>query len=253
MPGVDINCDMGESSHLFKYDIEKDYSLLPYVSSVNLACGYHAGDAHTMHLLVEAALERKIAIGAHPGFYDRKNFGRVDVQLSPGRIYDIVLYQLGALGAFLRVYQSRLHHVKPHGALYNMAARNSEVADAISSAVRDFDAGLVLYGLAGSEMLASASRAGLRTASEVFADRTYQEDGSLTPRTSVNALIGDEHASVQQVLQMIKERTVMTVTGRAIPIEAETICIHGDSPHALQFAKALYQALSDENISLRFV
>src|SRR5215471_13763940 len=152
MPGIDINCDMGERTNLWSYSLEKDLSLLKYITSLNLACGFHAGDAHVMHELTDAALHAGVAVGAHPGFPDRENFGRTNMNLSPEKIYDVVLYQIGALEAFLRVMGASLHHVKPHGALYNMAAKDSVLAAAICKAVYDFDENLVFYGLSGSKL-----------------------------------------------------------------------------------------------------
>ncbi|MEO5998739.1 MAG: 5-oxoprolinase subunit PxpA [Chitinophagaceae bacterium] len=251
MPNVDLNCDMGESSHLYPYNIDKDLALLKYISSVNLACGFHAGDAHTMHQLVEAAVEMKIAIGAHPGFKDKANFGRENRQLSPEKIYDIVLYQLGALQAFLKAHRAKMHHVKPHGALYNMAAKEKPIADAICNAMLDFDESLMLYGLSGSEMIRSAEQLGLQTASEVFADRTYQADGSLTPRSAANALIEDGHEALRQVLQMVQQGTVIATDGTNIPVKCKTICIHGDADNALSFAETIYELLRQHHVNIQ--
>jgi len=248
---IDLNCDMGESTTLWKYHIEKDVSLLQYLSSVNLACGFHAGDAHTMHALVELALTAGIAVGAHPGFPDRDNFGRTNMSLSPDKLYDIVLYQLGALDAFLRITGTRLHHVKPHGALYNMAAKDAVIADAIARAVRDFDAKLVFYGLSGSELIKAAQSLGLQTRSEVFADRSYAPDGSLTPRSAANALITSEDESLQQVLQMIQQQTVRATDGTLVPIVAETVCLHGDGAHAHAFARRINETLKQQGIETR--
>jgi UPF0271 protein len=247
---IDINCDMGESTHLWPYDIEKDKQLLSCISSMNLACGLHAGDAHTMHQLVEAALTAGVAIGAHPGFADRDNFGRTSISLPPTAIYDLVLYQLGALHAFLKVMGAHLHHVKPHGALYNMAAKDETMATAICRAVQDFDSGLVLYGLSGSLLVREANAIGLTAYSEVFADRTYQHDGHLTPRTHAQALIGDTRQALQQVLQMVQRQTVTSISGEEVSIVADTVCIHGDGPHALAFAKAIKEMLVGNGIAI---
>ena len=251
MTRVDLNCDMGESTDLHVYDIEKDLAILEYVSSVNLACGYHAGDPHTMHRLVEAALNRQVAIGAHPSFPDRANFGRTTMHLSPESVYDIILYQTGALQAFLQIYNSRLHHIKPHGALYNMAARDKTLADAICNAIKDFDDKLIIYGLSGSELIRSAEEKGLQTASEAFADRTYQDDGSLTPRTEPGAMIHITEACLHQVLQMVRNGSVNTQSTKVIPIRADTICIHGDGAQALQFAATIYGSLKEQHVSIQ--
>jgi len=242
---------MGESTHLWNYSIENDLALLPWISSLNIACGFHAGDPHTMHELVAAALEAGIAIGAHPSFDDRAHFGRQNMSLSPEKIYDLVVYQVGALQSFLQVHGAALHHVKPHGALYNMAAADTVMATAVCKAIKDIDAGLVLYGLSGSELIKAADAVGLSYAGEVFADRTYQPDGSLTPRSQPDALITDEAISIQQVLQMVRAGTVHAATGAVIPIAAQTICIHSDGAHALDFARTIHHALKQEGIEIK--
>ncbi|AEV97985.1 lactam utilization protein LamB [Niastella koreensis] len=250
MLSIDINCDMGESTHLWPYDIEKDKLLLSYVSSINLACGYHAGDAHTMYALAEAALGSGVAIGAHPGFPDRDNFGRTNMDLSPSAIYELMIYQLGALDAFLRVLHTRLHHVKPHGALYNMAAKDEVMAEMICKAVYDYDPHLVLYGLSGSKLIKAATATGLKTRSEVFADRTYQDDGHLTPRTHAQALLSSTEQSLQQVLQMVQTQSVTSLNGKTVPIVAETVCVHSDSLHALSFVREVRGMLEASGIKV---
>lgn len=247
---IDINCDMGESSSLWDHSLERDLSILPYISSVNLACGYHAGDPHIMHTMVEAAMKAGIAIGAHPSFPDRENFGRTDMHLPPEKIYDIILYQLGGLNAFLQVNGASLHHVKPHGALYNMAAKDPVLAKAIADAVYDFDGSLILYGLSGSELIGMGRHDFLATCSEVFADRTYQDDGSLTPRSHPEALLKTQEEAVKQVLQMVKEQSVRSLSGNIVSVKAETICIHSDGAHAPEFAKAIHEALINAGIAV---
>lgn len=242
---------MGESTHLWHYEIEKDLALLPWISSMNIACGFHAGDPHTMHELVAAALDAGVAIGAHPSFNDRDNFGRSVMSLSPEKVYDIMVYQVGALQAFLQVHGATLHHVKPHGALYNMAAADAVLATAICQAVKDLDEKLVLYGLSGSLLISTALDMGLPTASEVFADRTYRDDGSLTPRTETHALIEDPGLSIAQVLQMVEQGTVLTATGHQLAITAETICIHSDGAHALAFAQQIHHTLKQQGIEIK--
>lgn len=251
MTSVDINCDMGESTHLYHYTLEKDVELLQYVSSVNLACGFHAGDAYTMHRLVESALDRRVAIGAHPGFPDKENFGRKNMKLSPELLYDILIYQLGALQAFLQIYGSKLHHIKAHGAMYTMAAKDELIADVICNAVKDFDEHLILYGLSGSELTRCAKLFGLKTAGEAFADRTYLADGSLMARTETNALIDSEELVSKQALQIVKEGIVTSSGGKAVNIKADTICIHGDGAHAVEFARAIHQKFSEHNITIQ--
>jgi UPF0271 protein len=182
-------------------------------------------------------------IGAHPSFLDRKNFGRTEMDLDKEEIYDLVTQQLIILNEITSEFDAKLHHVKPHGALYNMSARDESLARTIANAVKDFDPSLILFGLSGSYSISEAKKIGLRTASEVFADRTYQGDGSLTPRSQPNALIEDTDKALQQVVQMMKEGTVTTVSGKVIPIVAETICLHGDGKYAVEFAKAIYKAV----------
>lgn len=241
---------MGESTHLWAYDMEKDKQLLSYVSSINLACGYHAGDAHTMYALAEAAAGNGIAIGAHPGFPDRDNFGRTNMELTPTAIYELVLYQLGALDAFLKVLHTRLHHVKPHGALYNMAAKDETMAEVICKAVYDYDPQLVLYGLSGSKLIQAAIATGLKTRSEVFADRTYQDDGHLTPRTHPQALVSSTEQALQQVLQMVQTQSVTSLNGKRVPLVAETVCVHGDGVHALEFVRNIRNMLEANGINV---
>jgi 5-oxoprolinase (ATP-hydrolysing) subunit A len=252
MLSIDLNCDMGESTSLWQYNIEKDIALLQYISSMNLACGFHAGDAHTMHDLVDAALMAGVAIGAHPGFPDKENFGRTNMSFSPANLYDIVLYQIGALHAFLQIQGAKLHHVKPHGALYNMAAKDALMSEAICKAVKDFDADLILYGLSGSELIHAANSMDLKNCSEVFADRTYQDDGSLTPRSKANAIIEDTNEAVKQVLQMLQQGEVTSTSGGKVKIVAETICIHGDGVHAWEFAQQISHSLKKQNILIRY-
>jgi UPF0271 protein len=252
MPGIDLNCDMGESTTLWDYHIEKDTELLKYVSSINIACGYHAGDIHTMKLLIEAAIEKNIAIGAHPSFPDMENFGRTNMHLSRERIYEIIREQIIMINDVLTKYKKNIHHVKPHGALYNMAAKDINIATSICEAIKDIDKEIILYGLSGSELMNAAKNVGLKTCSEVFADRTYQEDGSLTPRTAHNALIEDVNKAMAQVLQMAKEKTVDTISGKKININAETVCIHGDGKHALTFANAIKKLLTENGITISY-
>jgi 5-oxoprolinase (ATP-hydrolysing) subunit A len=245
---VDLNCDFGESFGIYRLGEEKE--ILRYVTSVNVACGFHAGDPLVMRKTVQMALEQKVAIGAHPGFPDLLGFGRRNMAVTPEEAYAYVIYQIGALSAFVKAEGGKMSHVKPHGALYNMAAKDAALAEAIAKAVYDVDPTLVLYGLAGSELINAGKKIGLRTASEVFADRTYQQDGSLTPRSDPLALIVDEQEAVQQVLAMVKEKRVRSLQGIDVPIEAETICIHGDGKRAVLFAKRLYEALRKEGVDV---
>ncbi|EID44692.1 hypothetical protein B4168_2746 [Anoxybacillus flavithermus] len=245
---VDLNCDFGESFGIYRLGEEKE--ILQYVTSVNIACGFHAGDPLVMRKTVQMALEQNVAIGAHPGFPDLLGFGRRNIAVTPDEAYAYVVYQVGALSAFVKAEGGTLTHVKPHGALYNMAAKDAVLAEAIARAVYDVDATLILYGLAGSELINAGKKIGLQTASEVFADRTYQQDGSLTPRSDPRALIVDEQEAVQQVLMMVKEKRVRSLQGNDVPIEAETVCIHGDGKKAVLFARRLYEALQKEGITV---
>ena len=233
----DINCDMGEG-------IGNDELIIPFINSANIACGYHAGDAVTMQQTVELCVKYNVAIGAHPSFFDRTNFGRIEINIDSAEVYDLISQQLFVLNEIVTGFDIKLHHVKPHGALYNMSAGDAELANTIAKAVKDFDASLILFGLSGSQSIIEAKAIQLNTASEVFADRSYQDDGSLTPRSQPNALIEDTDKAIQQVLQMIKEGTVTSVSGKTIPILTETICIHGDGKYAFDFAKAIHKAIN---------
>jgi len=246
---IDLNCDMGEA--FGNYIMPQDNLLMDHISSVNIACGFHAGDPHIMQETVNKALKKGLAIGAHPGLPDLQGFGRREMQVSPTEVYQLTIYQIGALYGFIKAAGAKLHHVKPHGALYNMAAKNQQLAQAVARAVYDFDANLYLYGLAGSALIYAANDIGLKAVSEVFADRTYLPDGSLTPRAHENALINTEKQAVEQVLNMIKRREVATLDKKMIPIHAETICIHGDNEQALTFVKAIKSSLIAEGVVIQ--
>ena len=220
--------------------------LMPFINSANIACGYHAGDETTMQQVIELCLKHNVNIGAHPSFLDRENFGRTEIQLSFSAIYELVKDQLTLINKIALHCAGKLHHVKPHGALYNMAAKDATLAKTIAQAVKDFDASLIYYGLSGSVMITEATHLGLQTANEVFADRTYQTDGTLTPRSFSNALLSNVDDAVKQVIKFIKENKVVTVTGEEIIVQADTICIHGDGQHAVDFAKAIYYQLHEK-------
>jgi UPF0271 protein len=241
---VDLNADLGEGA-------PDDADLLALVSSANIACGWHAGDARLMQRTVAAALDRGVAIGAHPSYPDREHFGRREMSLSPDDVRADVTYQIGALAALVRAQGGELHHVKPHGALYNQAARDPALADAIAAAVLDVDPSLALYGPAGSELLRAAERAGLRAVAEVFADRGYRADGSLVPRGQPGALVDDVDEAVARTLRMVRIGSVQAVTGETVPLRADTLCLHGDGPHALAFARAIRAALTAAGVQLR--
>jgi 5-oxoprolinase (ATP-hydrolysing) subunit A len=241
---IDLNADLGEGC-------DNDEALLALISSANIACGWHAGDAATMVRTVKWALERGVAIGAHPSYPDRENFGRTEMQRDPEHVYAEVLYQIGALDAIVRAQGGELHHVKPHGALYNQAVRDPALARAIVRAVRDFDADLVFFGLAGSQMIDIAKEAGLRVKQEVFADRGYNPDGTLVKRGTPGALHEDEEVALNQTLTMVREKRVRAIDGSWVPIQAETVCLHGDGAHALAFACRIRERLGAEGIAVR--
>ncbi|WP_316829622.1 5-oxoprolinase subunit PxpA [Pedobacter aquatilis] len=249
MLSIDLNCDMGEA--FGNYSMPNDEILMDYISSANIACGFHAGDPEVMQKTVYTAIKKGVAIGAHPGLQDLQGFGRRVIKITPNEAYQLTLYQIGALSGFVRAAGGKLNHVKPHGALYNMAAADKNLAGAIVNAVYDFDPNLILYALAGSEMIKAAGLKGIKTASEVFADRTYQENGLLTPRTHANAMIINEKSAIEQVLNMVKHQQVIATNNQAINLKAETLCLHGDGIHAVSFAKTISEKLSAEGISIK--
>ena len=249
MAQVDLNCDLGES--FGAYTIGLDDQVIPHVTSVNIACGAHAGDPSVMRNTVRCAHAAGVAIGAHPGYPDLMGFGRRALAMSPNDVYASILYQVGALAAFAKAEGAQLHHVKPHGALYNAAAKDATLAQAIAQAVKDFDDQLILVGLAGSESITAAQNVGLRTASEFFADRAYQENGALVPRSQANAVITDKQKAIERTLRAVKEGVVESETGTVIPIVADTICIHGDNPAAVAFAAEIHAALEAAGVTVR--
>lgn len=246
---VDLNSDLGESFGL--YTIGNDEAVLQYVSSANIACGFHAGDPHVMQKTVAMAAAAGVAVGAHPGVPDLMGFGRRKMDITPQEAYAMVVYQVGALQAFTTAAHVPLQHVKPHGALYNMAAKDKALAAAIAKAVYDVNPQLILYGLAGSHLISEGKKIGLQTASEVFADRTYQPDGTLTPRSQADAMVTDEDLAISRVLRMIQEGVVTAQNGEDIPVQADTICVHGDGAKALAFAHKIKTALEAHDVAVR--
>jgi UPF0271 protein len=236
---IDFNCDLGEGGGA-------DGELMPWITSANIVCGGHAGDVVTMRETVALAEAHGVAVGAHPGFLDRENFGRREQELTAGALRELVTSQIEALRGC-----GSVRHVKPHGALYNQAARDPEMAKIVAEAVYEIDPKLILFGLAGSELVRAGRKRGLRVANEVFADRTYQADGSLTPRSRSDAVITDEAAAVAQVVRMLREGWVRSTDGSTVPIEADTVCLHGDGPKAVAMARRLNEALRDSGIELR--
>jgi UPF0271 protein len=245
---IDLNCDMGELE-----DAAHEAALMEYVTSANIACGGHAGDEATMQAAVDLARRHGVAVGAHPGFVDRENFGRTEPAVWPEEVFQLVLTQTRALQRIARARGATVTHVKPHGALYNMAARDRALADAIAGAVRDFDPSLILMGLSGSHSIKAGRDAGLKCASEVFADRGYEADGSLSPRGEPGAMITDEAVATSRVLRMVLEGVVQCRTGADVAIQADTVCIHGDQPGALVFARRLRGALEAAGIEVRAI
>jgi len=240
---IDLNADLGEGC-------ASDGQLLTLVSSANIACGFHAGDAQTMLASVREALKNGVAIGAHPSFPDRENFGRSAMSLPPETVYAQTLYQVGALAAIAQAEGGVLRHVKPHGMLYNQAAKDPQLADAIAKAVHACDPALILVGLAGSELIRAGAHYSLATRQEVFADRGYQADGTLVPRSQPGALIEDEAQSLAQTLEMVERGRVKSITGEWASVVAQTVCIHGDGEHALAFARRLREAFSARDIAV---
>ncbi|MCM3538393.1 5-oxoprolinase subunit PxpA [Priestia endophytica] len=251
MNRVDLNCDLGES--FGAYRIGNDEEILDFVTSVNVACGFHAGDPSVMRKTVELAAQKGVQIGAHPGLQDLIGFGRRNLSITAQEAYDIVVYQIGALDGFLKAEGLGMQHVKPHGALYNMAAKDKNLSKAIVKAVYNINADLILFGLAGSELIKAGKEIGLRTASEVFADRTYQSDGSLTARSEKNALIENDDAALAQVVRMVKEGKVKSQQGVDVSLKADTICIHGDGAHALEFVRRIQGSLTTSEIEVKAI
>ena len=246
---IDLNCDLGESYGTYRLGM--DGQIIPLISSANVACGFHAGDFNTMAKTVGLCKESGVSIGAHPGFPDLQGFGRRNMSLSPAEVQNLITYQVGALAAFCRSAGVRLRHVKPHGALYNMAAKDPALARAICQGVYDFDSSLILLGLSGSEMLRQAREIGLPCAAEVFADRAYEEDGTLVPRGKPGAMITDEEEAVRRVIGMILNHRVQAITGKEIEICPDSVCVHGDSEKALLFVKKIRSALESAGITIQ--
>ncbi len=245
---IDLNCDMGESFGAWR--MGDDAGVMPWITSANIACGFHGGDFSTMQQTVKLAVEHKVAIGAHVSLPDIQGFGRREMHVSADEAYAMTLYQIGALQAIARASGGRVVHVKPHGALYNMAAKDRTLADAIARAVRDVDAGLMLVGLARSALTDAGTALGLPIAHEAFADRTYQSDGSLTPRSEPGAIIDDVDTAVAQAVHIATKGNVETRDGKTLALRADTLCVHGDRPNAAVFAQRLRQALHSASVTV---
>lgn len=249
MSYLDLNCDLGES--FGAYTIGSDEEIIPYITSANIACGYHAGDPTVMHRSVELCRRYGVQVGAHPGLPDLAGFGRRNMQIAPAEAADCVAYQIGALRAFCDEVGVPLHHVKPHGALYNMAAKDRALADALCQAVQKAAPGAILLALSGSQMVAAARAIGLPVACEVFADRGYRPDGTLVPRGTPGAMIEDEDAAISRVVRMAKEGKVTACDGSEVDLQADSVCVHGDGPKALAFVEKLRAALPADGVTLR--
>ena len=240
---VDLNADLGEGCG---YDNE----LFELISSANIATGFHAGNSDTMHAAVSAATKHGVAIGAHPSFFDRENFGRKELKISSQEVFDAVAYQLGIFQAIASALDVRPNHVKPHGALYNMAVRDAELGDAIARAIKSVDPKLILFAPDNSELARAGEAHGLQIAREIFADRNYLNDGWLVPRTRSDALLRDPKEAAERVLRMLREGKVRSVEGRDVDVRGETICVHGDTPGAVEFARELRMQLEREGVRI---
>ncbi len=246
MKTIDLNCDMGESYGAWR--MGADAEVMPHISSANIACGFHGGDPGTIRKTVKLAIDHGVAIGAHPSLPDLSGFGRRPMKISPQDMYDLVVYQAGAVEAFARAAGAKLHHIKCHGALYNMAANDEGLSEAMVRAAKDL--GVMLYVLSKSKNYEIAKRVGIRVCGEVFADRGYSDDGTLAPRDKPGGMIEDAGKAVQQALTMIEEGAVISLNGKRVPVSAGTLCLHGDQPGAAGFAQALRQKFSEKGISV---
>ena len=249
MPSIDLNCDLGES--FGTYTIGMDAEILPYITSANIACGFHAGDPSVMQKSVLLCKKYSVQVGAHPGLPDLQGFGRRDMNLSPDEAYSYMLYQIGALQAFCAAAGVPLRHVKPHGQLYNRAAMDPELARAVAAAVHDANLDLVLVGLANSALVDEGRKIGLVTAEEFFTDRNYTDEGKLVSRNDPAALIRNEEEAIERVKNAIRDGAILSVNGKLIDLHADTICVHGDSPSALAFVRRIREALEQDSIAIK--
>ncbi len=248
MYAVDINCDIGEG--FGQYEIADDISILDYITTANVACGWHAGDPMIMDKVVRVAKEKNVAVGAHPGYPDLMGFGRRFMQLSPDEIKNYVKYQIGALMAFTRTYDIPLVHVDPHGALGNMCQKDVQVARAVCEAVKEIDGNIIIQYCVGAIILEIAEDMGMQTRTEMLSDRAYMEDLSLVPRKMQGSVLHDETEVINRCVQMIKTGSITAISGKPIPITADSLCVHGDSPQSLRFLQRLHEAFTEENIQI---
>ncbi|MEA3192320.1 MAG: 5-oxoprolinase (ATP-hydrolyzing) subunit [Betaproteobacteria bacterium] len=246
MKKIDLNCDMGESYGAWK--MGDDASIMPLITSANIACGFHGGDPATIRKTVRLAVDNGVAIGAHPSLPDIQGFGRRVMKISPQDMYDLVVYQAGAVEAFARAAGAKLRHIKCHGALYNMAATDEGLSEAMARAAKDLD--VMVYALSNSTMMKVVQKKGVKTLAEVFADRGYSDDGTLAPRDKPGGMIEDAQKSVQQALGMIEGGYVTSLSGKRVPVAADTLCLHGDQPGAVSFARELRKTFAEKGIKL---
>jgi UPF0271 protein len=240
---IDLNADLGEGAG-------HDEELFEFISSANIATGFHAGDSDSMHAAVAAANKHAVAVGAHPSFFDRENFGRKELRVSNQEVFDAVVYQLGVFQAIASAVGLQPNHVKPHGALYNMAVRDDKLADAIARAVESVDPKLILFAPDNTELARAGEARELQVAREIFADRNYLNDGWLVPRTRPDALLHDPKEAAERVLRMLRQGKVRSVEGRDVQVRGETICVHGDTPGAVEFARELRSRLEHEGVRI---
>jgi 5-oxoprolinase (ATP-hydrolysing) subunit A len=245
---IDLNCDMGESYGAWKMGADAD--VMPFITSANIACGFHGGDPATIRKTVRLAVDYGVAVGAHPSLPDIQGFGRRVMKISPQDMYDLVVYQAGAVEAFARAAGAKLHHVKCHGALYNMAAVDEGLSDAMARAIRDLGANVMVYALSNSTMMRVVKSHNLPVAGEVFADRGYSDDGTLAPRDKPGGMIEDKRKSVEQALAMVEQGYVTSLSGKRVAVSADTLCLHGDQPGAVAFAQEIRKAFSERGIEL---
>jgi UPF0271 protein len=249
-PQIDLNCDLGESYGAFK--VGDDEKIMPYITSANVACGFHAGDPVVIERTIDLAKKHRVAIGAHPGYPDLLGFGRREIQLTPEEVKDYMIYQVSAIQGFARIADAKLQHVKPHGALYNTAVKDEKLSTAITDAVKALNSNLIIYAPHNSALAQATAKNGLRVAYETFADRAYNSDGSLVSRKQQNAVIQDPHEVVERAVQMVEKGTVLAVDGELVNLgKVHTICVHGDTPTAVELAKTLKKGLTKAGISVQ--
>jgi UPF0271 protein len=241
---VDLNADLGENAG-------HDDELLEFVTSANIACGFHAGDASTMRRSIDAVRDHKVAVGAHPSLFDRENFGRKELPVKPNEVFEAVAYQVGIFQAIAEAAKASVNHVKPHGALYNMAARDEALAEEVARAIAKIDNKLILFAPQNTALARAGERNGLQIAREVFADRNYLSNGELVPRTRVEALLHDVQEAATRVIRMLREGKVRSVDNVDVDVSAETVCVHGDTPGAVEFARTLRSRLEKEGVAIR--